>query len=316
MGQGTDSLLTEGIAAAKAGRREYARDLLMRVVTQDKKNAVAWMWLSGVVDRLEERELCMQNVLAIDPDNVIAHRGLVSVRQQIAKRGTPPRSGEIESTPLSPISSQAPSTEQKPVPSSAAHNRIMEAPTKAVQSATPEPQAVKRDQVSGPAAHRSSLPTNSEPRDPDQIFGMVFAISTVGAGIMMGLNWKRLGRPKWVLKTVLLSFAIPAVSISIAFAWLFGLMETSSAPFWVLMIVPLVALGTNMGYVWALSRLQKAGYKKWASDGVEAMLAHEYDIAGALTFGAIVAVATTVIGGIVIALLDMNGAFPQTSIQE
>ena len=80
--ENADRLLREGIAAAKAGQRERARDLLMRVVEQDEENVSAWLWLSGVVDSLDDQEICLENVLALDPDNEAARKGLASVRKQ------------------------------------------------------------------------------------------------------------------------------------------------------------------------------------------------------------------------------------------
>ena len=81
-----ETLLRAGIAAAKAGQRERARDLLMRVVEQDVENVLAWLWLSGVVDSLDDREVCLENVLALDSDNDVARNGLAMVRQQKADR--------------------------------------------------------------------------------------------------------------------------------------------------------------------------------------------------------------------------------------
>ncbi|HTP08075.1 MAG TPA: tetratricopeptide repeat protein [Anaerolineae bacterium] len=75
--------LTDGIAAAKAGKRAEARDLLLRVVNADENNVRAWLWLSGVVTTLEDREVCLQNVLALDPVNEAAQRGLAKVRAEI-----------------------------------------------------------------------------------------------------------------------------------------------------------------------------------------------------------------------------------------
>ena len=74
--------LREGIAAAKAGQRERARDLLMHVVEEDEENQAAWLWLSGVVDSLDDREVCLENVLELDPGNEAARKGLAWVRQQ------------------------------------------------------------------------------------------------------------------------------------------------------------------------------------------------------------------------------------------
>jgi len=75
-------LLRDGIAAAKSGQRDRARDILTRVVDQDERNALAWLWLSSVVDGLEEREICLGNVLALDPNNVTARKGLDWVHEQ------------------------------------------------------------------------------------------------------------------------------------------------------------------------------------------------------------------------------------------
>jgi len=88
----TDAWLREGIAAAKAGQSERAHDLLIRVVARDERNAQAWLWLSGVVESLEDRKVCLENVLKVDPGNTAAFRGLAWVQQQmpqVEERATP-----------------------------------------------------------------------------------------------------------------------------------------------------------------------------------------------------------------------------------
>jgi tetratricopeptide (TPR) repeat protein len=80
--QSVDDLLREGIAAAKSGQRQHARGLLTRVVDQDQGNVTAWLWLSGVMDGLEEREICLKNVLILDPDNAAARKGLAWIEQR------------------------------------------------------------------------------------------------------------------------------------------------------------------------------------------------------------------------------------------
>jgi tetratricopeptide (TPR) repeat protein len=72
--------LRDGIAAAKAGRRDEARELLMRVVKVHERSEQAWLWLSGVVDTDEDRLICLENVLALNPDNVQAKAGLKWLR--------------------------------------------------------------------------------------------------------------------------------------------------------------------------------------------------------------------------------------------
>ncbi len=83
----TDELLKQGIAAIKEGRKSEARRLLAQVVEQDKRNETAWLWMSGVVDTDTERRACLENVLAINPNNEIAKRGLE--RLGIAQKVSP-----------------------------------------------------------------------------------------------------------------------------------------------------------------------------------------------------------------------------------
>src|SRR4030042_5903502 len=69
-------LLRDGITAARAGQKERARELLLRVIEQNDRSEPAWLWLSGMVDDAEERRICLENVLAINPNNAAAQAGL------------------------------------------------------------------------------------------------------------------------------------------------------------------------------------------------------------------------------------------------
>jgi len=72
----TTELLQQGIALAKAGRREEARNILMQVIEQDERNESAWLWLSGVVDSDDDKAVALENVLTLNPNNEWAKRGL------------------------------------------------------------------------------------------------------------------------------------------------------------------------------------------------------------------------------------------------
>jgi len=48
-------VLQRAIQAARAGRKIEARDLLIQIVETDPENEMAWVWLSGLVDSLEDR---------------------------------------------------------------------------------------------------------------------------------------------------------------------------------------------------------------------------------------------------------------------
>lgn len=76
--------LAAGIENIEQGRRAEGRELLMQVVQADEKNLQAWLWLSKVVTTLEDRELCLENVLHLEPGNETAQRELAEVRARIA----------------------------------------------------------------------------------------------------------------------------------------------------------------------------------------------------------------------------------------
>ena len=62
-------VLQTAIQAARSGRKVEARDLFIKIVERDPQNEVAWMWLSGLVDALEDRIVACENVLTINPAN-------------------------------------------------------------------------------------------------------------------------------------------------------------------------------------------------------------------------------------------------------
>jgi tetratricopeptide (TPR) repeat protein len=110
-----DAWLCESIAAVKSGRHEYARDLLIRIVARDERNVQAWLWLSGVVESLEDRKVCLENVLRVDPQNAYARKGLAWVQQQMpqVEEQTTPPSEQVSPFTVSP---QAVLTEVDPSP--------------------------------------------------------------------------------------------------------------------------------------------------------------------------------------------------------
>ena len=71
-----NDLLSQAKAALKEGRKAEARRLLVRLIQQDLRDEAAWLWLSGAVDRPEDRRRCLEQILLINPGNELARRGL------------------------------------------------------------------------------------------------------------------------------------------------------------------------------------------------------------------------------------------------
>ena len=66
--------LDDAINAIRAGNREEGRQILEEVLETDESNEDVWLWLSSVVETDEDREICLENVLALNPDNVVARQ--------------------------------------------------------------------------------------------------------------------------------------------------------------------------------------------------------------------------------------------------
>jgi hypothetical protein len=71
--------LQAGIAAVKSGDKVKARALLMSVVEAEESNEQAWLWLSTTMETEEDRRICLENVLALNPNSRIAQQGLKQV---------------------------------------------------------------------------------------------------------------------------------------------------------------------------------------------------------------------------------------------
>jgi hypothetical protein len=64
------------ITAIRSNRKEEGRQLLNLLIQENPNNEMAWLWMSSVVNTDEQRARCLYHVLAINPDNQVARRGL------------------------------------------------------------------------------------------------------------------------------------------------------------------------------------------------------------------------------------------------
>ncbi|MBI5958284.1 MAG: PD40 domain-containing protein [Chloroflexi bacterium] len=69
-----ETLLKQGIDAARGGDKAAARALLEQVVEQDQQNEKGWFWLAAVTEDLNEKRICLGNVLVINPNNQRARK--------------------------------------------------------------------------------------------------------------------------------------------------------------------------------------------------------------------------------------------------
>lgn len=88
-------LLAQGKQLARSGKKAEARQLLEQVTELDAYNEDAWVWLAAVVETVEEQQICLENVLLINPNNAKAKAGLASLE---GKAGSAPVNGGAGAT--------------------------------------------------------------------------------------------------------------------------------------------------------------------------------------------------------------------------
>ena len=71
--------LQKAINAIKKGEKESGRKLLTEILRADPQNEMAWLWMSTVINSLDQKEQCLERVLKMNPDNKNAQRGLENV---------------------------------------------------------------------------------------------------------------------------------------------------------------------------------------------------------------------------------------------
>jgi hypothetical protein len=98
-----DALIGAGIAAAKSGDKTQAFELLSQALTAEPRHETGWLWLSGVVAGDAERYYCLEQVLAINPRNAAAQRGL-----SMLPHGLTPTSPLAPRTPAPPEAAHPP----------------------------------------------------------------------------------------------------------------------------------------------------------------------------------------------------------------
>jgi hypothetical protein len=72
--------IEEAIQAIRMGDPDTGRQLLEGILENDESNPDVWLWLSTVVDNNDDREICLENVLALTPDNEVAKKGLKALK--------------------------------------------------------------------------------------------------------------------------------------------------------------------------------------------------------------------------------------------
>lgn len=85
----TDLALERAIQALRTGDRETARALLHELTQAQPLRPDGWLWLAAAQDDPIQKRVCLQQVLALDPDNQRAVAGLRALEQQAGGAAQP-----------------------------------------------------------------------------------------------------------------------------------------------------------------------------------------------------------------------------------
>ncbi len=98
-----DELLQQGIAAVRTGQLDVGRQLLARAIQLNPQSETAWIWMSGVVQTDEQRIQCLRQVIAINPNNELALKGLRAL-------------GALDEPAPPPVQAPPPASVDQPLP--------------------------------------------------------------------------------------------------------------------------------------------------------------------------------------------------------
>ncbi len=77
------NLYKAGKNAAQQGQKTIAHDLLRRAIEIDPYHEQVWLWLASVVDTDEDRRVCFENILELNPNNTTAKEQLDILERKV-----------------------------------------------------------------------------------------------------------------------------------------------------------------------------------------------------------------------------------------
>lgn len=99
VGQEMSDKLQRAIELIQSGDKQTGRQLLVEILKAEPANEIAWLWMSSVVTTDEQRCDCLRQVLAINPNNQVAKRGLERLQQNQGHQPAPIKTPPIEVQP-------------------------------------------------------------------------------------------------------------------------------------------------------------------------------------------------------------------------
>lgn len=198
--------LQAGITAAREGRNAAeARALLQQALQAEPRSEQGWLWMSAVVETDDERRICLERVLTINPNNQTAQAGL----EKLSAADRPGHSTESYLPVSQSIQPQAAEPRQAVIPEAPA-SQVTEPPSphgmptlgmdpvapgrRPIQRLVPQPEPT--DGLAELRAAQYQPPSSRDDTsssDPDPFMALILigglSITAIAGALMLGVLW-------------------------------------------------------------------------------------------------------------------------------
>ncbi|MBN1995276.1 MAG: DUF3592 domain-containing protein [Anaerolineae bacterium] len=182
--------LQQAITLIKAGDKQNGQRLLAEILRADPKNENAWLWMSSVVATDEQCRHCLNQVLALNPNNQLAHTGLAKLQQKQAGSSRPPQTAPLP--PASPPSQPPPASPASPARPASANVPEPSGQPAPLRRLEPAPEPKSRIKYLGDPPDTTAPVQEKKPAQPPKkpsLKTWVIALLLVVGG-MCGLGWE------------------------------------------------------------------------------------------------------------------------------
>jgi hypothetical protein len=128
--------LQQAISMSRAGDKEEARQLLSKILEDEKNNEVAWLWLADTMPDDEHRMEVLQESLFYNPDFELARKGLETLKKKHANN--------LEDSAEIAVAQEEEITKEGLIFESSEFETSEEQPVSQPVSETPSPQPAKK----------------------------------------------------------------------------------------------------------------------------------------------------------------------------
>ncbi|MEO8609635.1 MAG: tetratricopeptide repeat protein [Chloroflexota bacterium] len=184
-------LRRQGIAAAKAGQKDQARQLLQQSLRLEPNSEAGWLWLVSVARDQRERLFCLNKLLDINPNNEMALQSLQQLgltREQLRQSQQAPGQPAQTSTPPPTLGRSTPPPDAQPAaptPSTQAPGVPVADPQKIAQ-AQAEAEQMVREYLGAPRSYPGVTWVRKTGRRAGERDAMVLRLY-IGAGVAVAL---------------------------------------------------------------------------------------------------------------------------------